>query len=128
MNFLATVLGWLASGPLDRLFKTIDTGIDNETERERIKADLARSYLSAQVSVLAGRGWWFPLFFLVPTALHYGAVCIYSVLWCAGCRYPQAWTIAALPSPLDQWEGAIVGSLFIGTAGERIIGKLRKTG
>lgn len=126
MTFLAAILGWLTSGPLDRLFKTIDTSIDNETERERIKADLAKSYLSAQASVLAGRGWWFPLFFLIPTALHYGAVCIYSILWCAGCRFPQAWTIAALPSPLDQWEGAVVGSLFIGAAGERIIGRLRK--
>ncbi|MCO5129832.1 MAG: hypothetical protein M9932_04615 [Xanthobacteraceae bacterium] len=126
MTFLAAILGWLTSGPLDQLFKTIDTSIDNETERERIKADLAKSYLSAQASVLTGRGWWFPLFFLIPTALHYGAVCIYSILWCAGCRFPQAWTIAALPSPLDQWEGAIVGSLFIGAAGERIIGRLRK--
>ena len=126
MTILMSILGWLTSGPLDRIFKTIDTSIDNETKREDIKTRAVESYLSAQVSVLTGRGWWFPLFFLVPTALHYGAVCIYSVLWCTGCRYPQAWTIAALPSPLDQWEGAIVGSLFIGKAGESIIARWRK--
>lgn len=126
MAIFTAVLSWLASGPLDRIFKTIDTSIDNETERQRVKADLAKSYLAAQVSVLTGRGWWFPLFFLIPAGLHFGAVCIYSMLWCKGCAYPQPWTIAALPSPLDQWEGAIVGSLFVGKAGAWIIGGLRK--
>jgi len=36
----------------------------------------------------------------------------YSVLWCADCAYPQPWTIAALPPPLDAWAGAIVLSIF----------------
>lgn len=122
----ATLLGWLASGPLDRLFKTIDTSIDNQTERERIKADLAKSYLSAQVSVLTGRGWWFPILFLVPAGFWFASVCVYSVLWCRGCVWPQDWSIAALPPPLNDYMGAIVGSLFIGKAGEQIISRLRK--
>lgn len=126
MSLLATILGWLTSGPLDRIFKTIDTSIDNETERERVKADLAKSYLSAQVSVLTGRGWWFPLLFLVPAGLWFASVCIYSVLWCRGCVWPQDWSIAALPPPLNDWMGAIVGSLFIGKAGEQIISRLKK--
>ena len=122
----ATLLGWLASGPLDRLFKTIDTSIDNQTERERIKADLAKSYLSAQVSVLTGRGWWFPILFLVPAGFWFASVCVYSVLWCRGCVWPQDWSIAALPPPLNDYMGAIVGSLFIGKAGGQIISRLRK--
>lgn len=126
VTLLATILGWLTSGPLDRLFRTIDTSIDNETERERIKADLAKSYLSAQASVLAGRGWWFPLLFLIPAGLWFASVCIYSVLWCKACAFPQVWSIAALPPPLNEWMGAIVGSLFIGKAGEQIIGRLKK--
>lgn len=126
MTILATILGWITSGPLDRLFKTIDTSIDNETERERIKADLAKSYLSAQVSVLTGRGWWFPLLFLVPAGLWFASVCIYSVLFCKACIFPQTWSIAALPPPLNDWMAAIVGSLFIGKAGEQIISRLRK--
>jgi hypothetical protein len=121
-----SILGWLTSGPLDRIFKTIDTSIDNETERQRVKADLAKSYLSAQVSVLTGRGWWFPLLFLIPAGLWFASVCVYSVLWCKGCIWPQPWSIAALPPPLNDWMGAIVGSLFIGKAGEQIIARLRK--
>lgn len=126
MTFLATILGWLTSGPLDRIFKTVDHSIDNETERQRIKGDLAKAYLSAQVSLLTGRGWWFPLLFLVPAGLWFGSVCLYSMLWCQRCIYPQAWSIAALPPPLDEWMGWIVGSLFVGKAGQWLIGGLRK--
>ena len=123
---LETILGWFLKGPLDRVFGTIDTAINNETTREQVKADLAKSYLASQVAVLTGRGWWFPLLFLVPAGFWFAAVCVYSVLWCKGCAYPQSWTIAALPSPLNEWMGAIVGSLFIGKAGGEIVARLRK--
>jgi hypothetical protein len=126
VTILMSILGWLASGPLDRIFKTIDNSVDNETRRDEIKADVAKSYLSAQVSVLTGRGWWFPLLFLIPAGVWFASVCVYSVLFCKGCVFPQTWTVAALPPPLDQWMGAIVGSLFIGKAGGEIISRLRK--
>lgn len=29
-----------------------------------------------------------------------------------GCAYPQDWTIAALPPPLDEWAGAIIIAIF----------------
>lgn len=123
---IATILKWLGGGPLSRILDTVDHKIDNETERERVKADVVKAYASAQVAVLTGRGWWFPLFFVAPLGLWFAAVCIYSILWCAGCAYPQAWTIAALPSPLDEWSGAIVGSLFVGKLGAEMVARLRK--
>lgn len=126
MAFLMSILGWFASGPLDRIFKTIDTSIDNETKREDIKTRAVESYMAAQVSILTGRGWWFPLLFLIPAGFWFASVCVYSVLWCHGCIFPQTFTIAALPPPLDQWMAAIVGSLFIGKAGESLIARLRK--
>ncbi len=52
------------------------------------------------------------LLFAVPLAIWWAAVLIYSVLWCAGCAYPQDWTIAALPPPLDDWAGLIVMAIF----------------
>ena len=119
-------LSWMLSGPLDRIFKTIDNSVNNETTREQIKTDAVKSYLSAQVSILTGRGWWFPLLFLVPAGLWFAAVCIYSVLWCKGCAFPQTWSIAALPSPLNEWMGAIVGSLFIGKAGGDLLARLKR--
>lgn len=126
MSLLATILSWLASGPLDRLLKTVDNSVDNETKREDLRTRAVESYIAAQASILSGRGWWFPLLFLVPAGFWFAAVCVYSVLWCKACIWPQAWSIAALPSPLDQWMGAIVGSLFIGKAGSELIARLRK--
>ena len=123
--FITSFLSWLLSGPLDQIFKTIDGAINNETQRDQIKADLAKSYLTTQAAILTGRGWFFPLFFIAPAGMWFASVCLYSMLWCKGCAFPQPWTVAALPAPLDQWIGAIIGSLFIGKAGEQIIARLK---
>lgn len=123
---LKLAFGWLTSGPLDRILTSIDRKVDNETERERIKTEAVTSYMTAQVSIANSRQWFFPLFFLVPAGLWFAAVCIYSILWCRGCAYPQDWTIAALPPPLNEWMGWIVASLFVGKIGEGLLAKLRK--
>ena len=119
------LFGWLASGPLDRILTSIDHKVDNETERERIK-EVVAEYLKAQTAISSGRGWWFPLLFLVPAGLWFASVWVYSILWCWGCIYPQNWLIAALPPPLDQWMGAIVASLFIGKIGGELVARLRR--
>lgn len=118
-------LQFFLGNPLGRILSTVDTAINNETTREQVKADIAKSYMSAQVSLLTGRGWWFPLLFLIPAGLWFSAVCLYSVMFCHSCVFPQTWTIAALPRPLDEWMGYIVGSLFIGKVGEQIIARLK---
>jgi hypothetical protein len=120
------LLSWLTSGPLDRILTSIDKHGDAITDREKIKSEAVQQFVQAQVQIANSRQWFFPLFMLVPTAFHYAAVNIYSVLWCARCAFPVTWTIAALPSPFDQWEGLIVTSLFIGKAGEAIIARFRK--
>lgn len=125
-TLLKAALGWLTGGTLDRILKTVDHRIDNETEREKVKTRAVEAYVNAQVSIANSRQWWFPLFFLIPAGLWFAAVCIYSVFWCRGCAFPQEWSIAALPAPLDEWMGWIVGSLFIGKAGEMLITRLRK--
>ena len=126
LTLLKLLFGWLTGGTLDRILDTVDTKVNNETERERIKGEVVTEYLKAQATVLTGRGWWFPLLFLVPAGFWFGAVCIYSVLWCRSCAWPQDWTIAALPPPLNEWMGAIAASLFIGKAGGELIARLRK--
>ncbi|MGY5791898.1 hypothetical protein ACXHXM_16805 len=118
------ILGFF-KGPLGRILDTIDKNTDATTERDRIKTEAVQSYVNAQAQVLTGRGWWFPVLFLAPAGFWFGAVCVYSVLWCRDCAYPREWTIAALPPPLSDWMGAIVGSLFIGKAGEQILAKWR---
>lgn len=123
---IKTVLGWLTGGTLGRILDTIDHRVDNETERERIKTEAVTTYVNAHVAIANSRQWWFPLLFLVPAGFWFTAVCIYSVLWCRNCYWPQPWSIAALPPPLNEWMGVIVSSLFIGKAGESLIARLRK--
>lgn len=120
------LLSWLTAGPLDRIFSTIDKKIAAETDREKLKTDLAAEYVKAQATVLTGRGWWFPLFFVAPLGFWFAAVCLYSVFFCRACAFPQEWSIAALPRPLDEWAGIIIGSLFLAKTGEAVIARLRK--
>lgn len=122
----ATLLSWLTGGTLSRILSTVDHKIDNETDRERIKTKAVETYIDAQTKVLTGRGWWFPLFFIAPLGFWFGSVCIYSIFFCAACVMPQPWSIAALPAPLNDWAGIIVGSLFLAKTGESLIARLRK--
>ncbi|MDX6806591.1 hypothetical protein [Terrihabitans rhizophilus] len=123
---LGTLFRWLGGGALDRLLTSVEKRVDSESERERIKADLVASYMQAQVQVLAGRGWWFPLLFLGPAGFWFASVCIYSVLWCERCAFPQVWTIAALPPPLDEWMGVLIGSLFVGAGLKTVVSALKR--
>lgn len=126
MLSILSFFSWLTNGPLNRLLSTIDNKVDNETQRASLRTDAIKTYVDAQARVLTGKGWWFPLFFIVPLGLWFSSIMIYNILWCHGCMFPQTWTIAALPAPLDQWSGVIISSLFMGKAGEAIIDKWRK--
>lgn len=123
---LKLAFGWLTGGTLDRILSSVDNKINNETTREAVKADLVADYMRAQVAILTGRGWWFPLFFIAPLGMWFASVCFYSMLFCQRCAFPQTWSIAALPSPLDEWSGIIIGSLFVGKLGQELVARLRK--
>jgi len=110
------VMGWLlkllGGGVLDRVMDTIDKRVDAETERDRIKGAVITAHLQTRGDWMRSGGFVLMLLFAVPLAFWFAAVVVYSVFWCAGCAYPQGWTIAALPSPLDQWAGLIIVSIF----------------
>lgn len=114
---IQAVLGWLLKGPFGRIMDTVDHKIDNETDRQRIKAGVLEEYLKSQARIMTGPGWWFPLFFVVPLGFYWLAVVVYSVFWCKDCAFPQDWTIAALPKPMDEWAGAIIATYFGGRIG-----------
>ena len=97
---------------LDLALDTIDRKVQSETDREKLKADVLRTHLTTRPDFMRAGGLWLMLLFAVPLAFWFAAVVIYSVLWCQGCAYPQAWSIAALPPPLDGYAGMIVLSIF----------------
>lgn len=116
------LLSWLGGGPLSRILDTVDNKITAETDREAIKGDIIKEHYRTRADFMRAGGFVLMLLFAVPLAAWFGSVCLYSMLWCRGCAYPQVWTIAALPAPLDQWSGAIVTAIF-GVVG---LGSLRK--
>ena len=116
---LTKLFGWLTGGILDRVLSTVDRKITSETDREKIKGDIITEHYRSRADWMRAGGFWLMLLFAVPLAAWWGAVIIYSMLWCSGCAFPQTWTIAALPPPLAEWAGAIVIAIFgvIGVSG-----------
>lgn len=122
MIVLRAIFAWLSSGPLDRILSTVDKRIEAKTDQEAIKGEIIKSHYATRADWMRAGGFWLMLIFALPLALWFGAVIVYSVLWCAGCAFPQTWTIAALPPPLDDWAGGIIVSIF-GVVG---VSRLRK--
>lgn len=120
-GFLKPLFGWLGGGALDRILDTVDAKVRAETDREALKADIIKTHYATRGDYMRAGGLWLMLLFAVPLGFWFAAVIVYSVFWCAGCAYPQDWTIAALPSPLGEWAHLIVMSIFgvIGVTGLR---------
>ena len=89
-------------------------------EREKIHAQTEESKDKWKAVILTSTGaWLFQLFFIVPLALWFLSVVLYSVFFCQDCMYPVGWTIAALPSPLNEWAAAIIAFLFLTNTGRK---------
>lgn len=112
MIFLRWLGNFLAGGALDRVLDTVDRRVEAQTDREKIKADLIAEHYRTRAGFMQAGGFVLMLLFAAPLAFWFATVCVYSVFWCAGCAYPQGWTIAALPSPLDEWSWVIITAIF----------------
>ena len=106
------LLNLLSGGLLDRVLDTVDKRIAAKTDQDALKADIIKEHYRTRADFMRAGGLWLMLLFAIPLALWWGAVILYSIFWCAGCAFPQAWTIAALPPPLNEWAGAIVLAIF----------------
>jgi hypothetical protein len=109
---LTSILSWLTGGVLDRVLDTVDRKVQSETDREKIKGDIIRDYYRSRADWMRAGGFWLMLIFALPLAIWWASVMFYNIFWCAGCAFPQTWTIAALPAPLDEWSWLIVVSIF----------------
>lgn len=110
---IRTILGQIFGGGLiGRAFDLADKHIEAQTDREALKADIIKEHMRTRADYMRAGGLWLMMLFAVPLAFWWGSVLVYSVLWCRACAYPQPWSIAALPAPLDQWAGLIVLSIF----------------
>ena len=104
------LLNLISGGALNRVFDTIDKKIDSDTDRQKLKAEIIREHMRTRSDWLRAGGLFLMLPFVAVVFFHFGAVALYSVLWCADCMSPQGWTIAALPEPMATWEGWIIAA------------------
>lgn len=112
MSVLTYVMNLFSGGLLDRILDSVDKHVDASTERAKIKANLVETYYTNRVGYMRSGGFWLMLIFAVPLACWWSAVILYSIFWCKLCIYPQSWSIAALPSPLNDWAGLIIVAIF----------------
>lgn len=109
---IGSLMKMLTGGVLDRVLSTVDKKIDAETDRSALKAEIIKTHYQTRVGFMRAGGFVLMLLFAVPLAAWFSSVVLYSMFWCNACAYPQPWSIAALPPPLDAWAGGIVLAIF----------------
>ena len=103
VEVIAWIAKFLGGNVLDRVLDTIDRTVDSDVEKRRIKADVIKTHMQNRGDYLRSGGLFLVLLYAVPASLHFSAVVVYSILWCADCAWPQPWTIAALPATEAQY-------------------------
>lgn len=109
---IGAIIRWLSGGVLDRVLDTVDRKVQSETDKEKIKSEIIKESYRQRADWMRAGGFYLMLLFAAPLAFWHGAVVVYSVFWCQGCAFPQEWTVAALPSPLDDWAATMIISIF----------------
>jgi hypothetical protein len=104
-------LKWLTGGTLDRILSSVDSAIDNETERQRIRGEVISGYVKASsetklVAMQSRTFWAVWALFAAPLGLWWALVMIDTALPFV------AWSIPDLPSSVRPWANIIFGSLF----------------
>jgi hypothetical protein len=109
---IRALLSFFTGGALDRVLRTVEKQVESKTDRERLKADILREHMRTRPDFMRAGGFWLMAIFAVPLAFWWAAVLVYSVFWCRACAYPQTWSIAALPAPLNEWAGLMIVAIF----------------
>ena len=125
------------SGMVDKTIKHMEFRAELQNDRERLKSETAVEF--AKQAVIESKAltdfnksklsfpwfWLFAALFVLPLGLYFASVITYSVLLCADCAFPQSWTIAALPSPLDEWSARMIAWIFYVGSGVGLLRNLK---
>lgn len=104
------ILGLLTGGTLDRILSTVDSKIDNETERQKVTAAVVQRYVETesenrQAAMQSRIFWWVWAGFAAPLAFWFGAVTLDSVFLFSG-------QIADLPPSVKPYASQIFAAVF----------------
>lgn len=114
-----TLVSAFTGGSLDSILKTIEKGMDDETTKEQVKADVTKKWIDAQANLLVGRTWWFQLFFVIPAGLYWTALIL--------AQFPfLGWTVYRMPGFAEEVFLGIISALFIVDGGKALLGRFTK--
>lgn len=114
------IFGWLlkiaSSGVIDKITGYLTARSADATTQHSDDAKAATQIVVAQMQAevdtrkvqaeQAGKHGWLVTFLALPFGLHVWAIVLDSI-------FHLGWKVAALPSPMDNWEGQIILSFFI---------------
>lgn len=108
---ISTILKWLTGGVLDRVLKSVDSAIDNETERQKVRADAIKTYVQsateARIAAMQSRAFWYVwLLFAAPLGFWWALVLIDTALVFVD------WGVPDLPLSIRPWADTIFASVF----------------
>jgi hypothetical protein len=115
-------------GAVDKTLEFLKVRGAEGTEQERIRAQVEIATIEAAVrdyrtfadlqKTKTSYGWFWVIVavMIAPLAFVWVTLNLYNVFWCAGCAFPQPWTIAAYPPPFDRWAQSMFDWIF-GPAG-----------
>lgn len=119
-----------ALGPLGRIlsgygdYRNQKSIIEAGVLTSVIQADIETSRLKVQLAALDREWWvtrWIRPLLIYPVAFHWTAVIADSIFF-------FEWDVAALPAPMDKWEGQMILSFFVVSQTTDLIGKWMNRG
>jgi hypothetical protein len=103
-------LNWLTGSTLDRILQSVDNTVDNETDRQKIRADAVTSYVK-EVAELKAQAmqtrvfWWIWALFAAPLGLWWAAINFDSI-------FHFSWNVADLPPSVKPYADQIFTAVF----------------
>lgn len=111
--------GVFTGGTLDSILATIDRGMSDDVEKEKVKGDVTKKWIDRQADLLVGRTWWFQLFFVIPAGIYWTAM--------IGAQFPvTGWVVHRMPGFAEEVFLGIISALFIVDGGKALLGRLTK--
>lgn len=109
------LLSWLTGGVLDRLLSSVDHAVDNETDRQAIRAQVVSEFVrtsaeSRQTAMQSRVFWWTWALFAVPLGVWWAAICLDTVFLFSG-------EIDDLPDSVKPYANQIFAAVFGSGAG-----------
>lgn len=108
----AAFLSWLTGGVLDRILKSVDSAIDNETQRQEIRGRVIQRYVETeaetrQVAMQQRMFWRIWALFAIPVGVWFAAIMADTTLPPFG-----SWGIPMVPDAIKPYVDSIFYSIF----------------